>query len=498
MNADLESSPVRVGKRSRGGDRRLDVWLYGQRIAVLTEPSRYRYQLAFTEEALDSFGEGSRMLSLSLPVSSRAIRDRTDPSDIRVSAFLEGLLPEGNLRRHIATTVGVLQTDKMALLAKVGAECAGAVQFVAAGASPTGGSVRELSRGEVDRLIADLPTYHLPAGSTPQASLAGIQDKVLLTALPGNRWGWPEQGALSTHIVKPEPLGTGALPHLIEAENWSLRVARAAGLAACTSHVESFDGRSAIVVQRYDRVGASDADSNVQTGKIERVHQEDFCQALGLDPGAKYESTEEPGGSRLRRIVRLAADRSVDPEQLRIDLLSAVTFNVITGNGDAHSKNYSLLIGRRGQVSLAPLYDTAPVMYLNPRFRSTGHVINGRTNIDWVDIDDLAAEAAQWGMTKTTATRTVTEVMERVHESAAVTALPPQVDALVRTRLDALWKRRAWAVPATSPMPTAVSHGATAVPDETSSATSGRVFVHGYINRSGTQVPEHWRSRPTR
>ncbi len=98
---------------------------------------------------------------------------------------------------------------------RVGAECAGAVQILPEGAVPGTGHVRRLSEREVATLIADLPTYHLPDGATPQASLAGIHDKALLVALPDGGWGWPESGAPSTHIIKPEPL-TGAPPHLSE------------------------------------------------------------------------------------------------------------------------------------------------------------------------------------------------------------------------------------------------------------------------------------------
>src|SRR6185312_8588028 len=108
------------------------------------------------------------------------------------------------------------------------------------------------------------------------------------------------------------------------------------------------------------------------------------CQALGLDPQAKYESTNEAArlGSRLRRVARAAAPRARDPDGFRLMLLQAVTFNVVIGNADAHSKNYSAMIGRDGSVSLAPIYDAAPVMYLDSAFKGTGHVINGKTSID--------------------------------------------------------------------------------------------------------------------
>lgn len=409
----------------------LDVWLYGVRVAKLTEPRRFRLRLEFTEEALDTFGEGSRVLSLALPVSPRPVQDRNGV--LQVSAFIEGLLPEGNLRRHIATEAGVPVNDTMTLLERVGADCAGAVQILVGGAKPGAGRVRRLTKQEVDSLIADLPTYHLPEGTTPQASLAGIQDKVLLAALPDGGWGWPEAGAASTHIIKPEPLG-GTVKHLVQTENWALRVARGAGINAAESRLERFEHREAIVVVRYDRSPEGD-----------RRHQEDFCQALGLDPQAKYESTSEAArlGPRLRRIARAAAPRALDPNGFRLVLLEAVTFNAVIGNGDAHSKNFSVMIGRDGSVSLAPIYDAAPVMYLDPAFKSTGHVINGKTRIDDVTVDDLAAEAASWGMGARRARAAVRSCMERVYSSVERVPLPPGAES-VMSNLDRLWTRSAW------------------------------------------------------
>jgi serine/threonine-protein kinase HipA len=409
----------------------LDVWLYGVHIARLTEPRRFRLRLEFTEEALDAFGEGSRVLSLALPISPRPIQDRNGV--LQVSAFIEGLLPEGNLRRHIATAAGVPVNDTMTLLERVGADCAGAVQILPENATPGAGRVRRLTRQEVDSLIADLPTYHLPEGATPQASLAGIQDKVLLVALPDGGWGWPEAGAASTHIIKPQPLG-GAVKHLIQTEDWALRVAWGIDMSAAESRLERFEGREAVVVVRYDR-----------SPEGYRLHQEDFCQALGLDPQAKYESTSEAArlGSRLRRVARAAAPRALNPDGFRLMLLQAVTFNVVIGNADAHSKNYSVMISRDGSVSLAPIYDAAPVMYLDPAFKSTGHVINGKTRIDNITVDDLAAEAASWGMGGRRARAAVRSCMERVYSSVERIPLPPGAES-VKSNLDQLWTRCSW------------------------------------------------------
>ena len=259
---------------------------------------------------------------------------------------------------------------------------------------------------------------------------------MLLVALPDDGWGWPGAGAPSTHIIKPEPLG-GALPHLIQTEDWALRVARQASIPAAESRLATFGRREAIVVTRYDRSAAG-----------ERRHQEDFCQALGLDPQAKYESTAESErhGSRLKRIARAAAARAHDPDAFRIALLEAVTFNVVIGNGDAHSKNYSMMIDRDGSVTLAPIYDVAPTFYLDARYKGTGHVINGKTSVDSVDIEDLAGEAASWGISDRRATAIVTASMEKVHDVIDTVALPLGAE-VVKTNLEAMWVRRAWPVP---------------------------------------------------
>lgn len=459
----------------------LDVWLYGIRVARLTQPNsaRVHYRLDFTEEALDTYGEGRRILSLALPVSRKPVADAPG-GHLPVTSFLKGLLPEGNLLQQLATAQRVPTSDQMALLRAVGADCAGAIQFLRAGTTRPQPSVRRLSSVEIIRIVADLPTYNLPDGTLPQASLAGIQDKVLLVDLGGGQWGLPENGAASTHIVKPEPLH-GSIPHLIAAENWSLHVAAEAGLTAAQSHLEMFDQRSAIVVKRYDRDDAG-----------ERIHQEDLCQALGLAPESKYETPQEfhTHGSRLSRVIALAtAQAAADPTELRTALLSALTYNIVTGNGDAHSKNYSLLIGTRGEVSFAPLYDTAPVMFIDERFRGTGHVINGKIRIREVEVDDLVAEARTWGLPAKLAQRSVESTIDATR--AAIAAIAPPVGlAAMRSNLDTLWTRKSWGAPGA---PNTARHTPFAADDE----NDGKVLVRGH-RRGNRWVDDHWRDRPHR
>lgn len=136
----------------------LNVWLYGTHIAQLREPTRFRYRLDFTEDALDTFGEGSRVLSLALPITRRPIADSKSPrAGMPVAAFLAGLRPEGNLREQFAAETRVPVTDSMELLRRVGAECAGAVQILDIGSAPGPGHVRRLTDDEVTRLVAGPP-----------------------------------------------------------------------------------------------------------------------------------------------------------------------------------------------------------------------------------------------------------------------------------------------------------------------------------------------------
>lgn len=415
----------------------LEVWLHGRHLATLDEPSLYRYRLSFTEEALDLHA-GERVLSLSMPVSSKPVTDHaTDPTRRPVAAFLEGLLPEGNLRTQVAGALGVATIDKMALLRELGLECAGAVQFLPPGAVPSAGSLRVLSDTAVVEMVETLPTYALPEGAGLQASLAGIQDKILLAAIDGG-WAWPEGGALSTHLVKPEPADGVALQHLVQTEDWALRVAARAGLRAARSRLDVFGVREAIVVERYDR-----------TGEGRRIHQEDFCQALGLDPQAKYEpaATAVRAGrgrsSRLKEVADLASPRAHDPAAFRRRLLEMVTFNVVIGNGAAHSKNYSLLLSPDGSVELAPLYDVAPVHYLAPRYHGSGHLINGRSRLDHVSLDDLAQEAAGWGTSLRRTRADVDDILDATWEAAHELPLPDGAEHVL-SALEAAWSAREW------------------------------------------------------
>jgi serine/threonine-protein kinase HipA len=288
-----------------------------------------------------------------LPVSRR-----THP-DAAVRSFLWGLLPDNeDVLERWARTYQVSPRNPFALLRHVGEDCAGAVQFA------TPDRVDSLIRGEggvewlddeavaarLRELRRDPTAWH--SARTGQFSLAGAQAKTALHHDPViRRWGVPWGALPTTHILKPAV--TGFDDHDLN-EHLCLLAARHLGMSVTSSAVMTFGEERVIVVERYDRVRTPD-------GLLQRAHQEDLCQALGVPPTRKYENEGGPSAEQVAGVLRA----EVRPEVAATDeldrFLDALAFNWIVGGSDAHAKNYSLLLAGR-RVRLAPLYDIASAL----------------------------------------------------------------------------------------------------------------------------------------
>jgi serine/threonine-protein kinase HipA len=288
-------------------------------------------------------------ISLSLPLA--ASRHPDEP----VQAFLAGLLPDNErILEAWGRRFGVSARNPFALLAAVGEECAGAVQFVSpdrvdALLKPGRARVTWLSEADVADRLRTLRADHSAwrrSGDAGQFSLTGAQPKTALH-LREDRWGIPSGRTPTTHILKPP---TGEHDGLAENEHLCLELAAALGLPTARSSVGHFEDEVAIVVERYDRVRTS--------GGIARVHQEDFCQALGAPPTRKYENEGGPG---VARIVGLLREHSRSAADDVATFLDALALNWIIGGTDGHAKNFSVLIGPTG-VRLAPLYDVVSAL----------------------------------------------------------------------------------------------------------------------------------------
>lgn len=296
-------------------------------------------------------------LSQSLPLRPEPFDDR------QCRAFFAGLLPEGNLRLLIAQQYQVSSQNDFALLNAIGGECAGAITFVpsrqpVSRAAQTG--VEWLDESQLIALLEELPRRPMLAGRDGiRLSLAGAQDK-LPVMFDGQRIGLPKAGQASTHILKPaiNP-NTAAVEDSVLNEGFCMALAQAVGMPTAKAQIFDVNGRQVLLVARYDR-RLDDG------GQPVRIHQEDFCQALGVVPEMKYQNE---GGPDLKDCFDLLreATRPSAPQVLR--LLDAVVFNALIGNHDAHAKNFSLLYANTAPT-LAPLYDllsTAVYDQLTPK-----------------------------------------------------------------------------------------------------------------------------------
>jgi serine/threonine-protein kinase HipA len=281
---------------------------------------------------------GAYPVSLSMPL------DRADhPAEV-VIPWLMNLLPEGEPLRAMTRALGVSKDDIFGLVAETGRDLAGALTVgrPRPGEAPSYMAIPD--DAALERIIEDLPARPFLVGEEGVSmSLAGAQDKLPLARVAGEL-AVPTAGAASTVILKPD---NPRLPGSVENEALCMVLARRCGLVAAAVSTGVVGRRSYLLVERYDRAEID--------GRSVRLHQEDFCQALGRSPAAKYQhnrsGTPGPSLADLFGVVRAhMTARDINR------LLDAVIFNVAVGNVDSHAKNYSILL-RPGRPELAPLYD---------------------------------------------------------------------------------------------------------------------------------------------
>jgi serine/threonine-protein kinase HipA len=379
------------------------------------------------------------VLSVSLPLNPTR---RYPPAKVR--PFLEGFLPEGQARSTIERTFGVRRGDAFGLLAQIGRDCAGAVTFQPEGEPepepPRPPVYERLTDDEVVAEIEALGSYPLGARGTVRVSLAGRQDKLLLTGTPDGGWARPVGTTPSTHILKPQD---ERYPALVANEAFCLRCARSLGLTTIDIDAMDANGRPVLVVSRYDRLVGQDE-------SITRIHQEDFCQALGIESteAAKYEAYGGPSLQAVARVLDTWGGRVEAVDRL----VRVMTFNVAVGNADAHGKNLSALHNFEGGVELAPLYDVlSTIEYthvqtrdgLTPVSTDLAMTVGGVTDINEVGVQDLVREAGSWSYSEKRARGIVDETLAGLPDairvaSVATPGVPDRVVDRVATRTAAL------------------------------------------------------------
>ncbi len=259
-------------------------------------------------------------------------------------------MPESDhARNNIARKFNANPDSTFSLLRAIGRDCAGAVSLYPSDDLPKISSrfqkleATEISEKALARNIRDL--HNAPLFSNIRGlrlSLAGVQDKAAVCLINGAIC-IPEPGVPSTHILK------AAIPErqaIAQNEYLCMATALRMGLPAVKVEIRTAEDQTFLLVERFDR------ETTVQC-QISRVHQEDFCQALGFVSSRKYQADGGPGFSQcfdlLMNVERPALDRTL--------LSKYLIFNYLIGNADAHGKNFSLLHCEPHETRLAPLYD---------------------------------------------------------------------------------------------------------------------------------------------
>lgn len=296
----------------------------------------FQYAPAWLED------KGTFPISLSLPFQSLPFGKEVS------SNFFDNLLPEETVRKHVADANRLPVEDIFGLLQAIGADCAGALSILNPGEQPCPQeyAYKLIPPEALPEFLARQRTAPLGIGkNSVRLSLAGAQSKVslLLSNDTPPQYKLPLGGAPGTHIVKPASLSD--IPFLAENEAFCSILAKALGFETPETGLTPTMERG-FVSRRYDR-------QQIPGRPIRRLHQEDFCQALGMPRTKKY---QKHGGIGYKDCFAIL-DGCHNPEEDRWKLFRWAVFNYLIGNADAHAKNISLLYDKLPKPRLAPFYD---------------------------------------------------------------------------------------------------------------------------------------------
>lgn len=299
-------------------------------------------------KVLFRFSESYRLLS-KRPVLGQHFEDNllktyTGARD-ELPPFFANLVPEGPLREVLEYSLGLPDGDDLQLLAAVGHDLPGALRL-----RPSQAASNMLDA----TAEMNLPMPTAEESGAFRFSLAGVQMKFsvlksnekLLLPLHDQQGNW---------IVK---FDSEIYPGLVANEFATMQWARAAGFEVPECQISSAQelppelvtrtapASSVYLIKRYDRLGEA------------RIHQEDLAQVAGLRPALKYDQwTYET----CARIIGAVCGQGAYEEFIR-----RLVFMVISGNTDAHLKNWSLLYPDGIHAVLTPLYDQVAVIAWPP------------------------------------------------------------------------------------------------------------------------------------
>jgi len=331
-------------------ERVLDVYLQEKLVGQLRQGQSGALDFTYAEAFLSSSPIG---ISLSLPLQDIPHEGNN------VKSYFSGLLPDESVRDRLAKYLGLSEQNPFALLEAIGGDCAGALALYPQGQKPLESNeddIEVLDDYKLKEILELIKRRPMLAGDEGyRLSLAGAQNK-LAVGFENNKVILIKGGTPTTHILKP------LIDHISDSahnELFCMRLAKMMDIDVPFASLHYVDDTPYYLVKRYDRIIH-------ENGSVSRIHQEDFCQALGIAPEIKY---EREGGPNLAQCQELIRENSIRPAVDQIKFLNTVMFNYFIGNNDAHGKNFSLLYSNI-KPELAPAYDllsTAIYPALSPK-----------------------------------------------------------------------------------------------------------------------------------
>lgn len=249
----------------------------------------------------------------------------------RCHRSFSGLLPEGHRLTVLKDATKTSISDELTLLMAVGADTPGNVRVV-----PEGSALEQTPVVAEFSSTAELD-FSVLARTLDRHSIPGVQDKISATMLTT-----PVEFKNSAYLLKLDPRDH---PHLVVNEAQHLKAARLLKLPVANNRlVLDSTGSPGLLVERFDREGVEGADSPT------RLALEDAMQVLNLPPASKYAVSTE-------QAIEALALQCQAPVLARRNLYMQFVFAWLTGNGDLHGKNVSILADLHGRFHVAPIYD---------------------------------------------------------------------------------------------------------------------------------------------
>ncbi len=304
---------------------RADVYKGGHFAATL---SRSAMGVVFAYQP-DYLSSASQPVCVSLPLRAESYLTAGGA----VPPFFAGLLPEGRRLTALRQRIKTSADDELSLLLAVGTDPIGDVVVVPAGSHPKPAEPLMNIAGSFDTIrFVDVLNQQ---GIIDPVAIPGVQDKASLKGL-----SLPIGQASDRFILKMDP---PEHPNIVANEAYFLALSTQAGIpTADFTNVTDADGRPGLLVRRFDRVATEDGPTSLEC--------EDACQLMGRWPADKYNLTSEA-------VARSITARCAAPIVAARDVLRQLVFAWLTGNGDVHAKNLSVLRDRDGERHLSPAYD---------------------------------------------------------------------------------------------------------------------------------------------